>query len=114
MQLKNPISSELSQMRVGLWPGLLASMLYNAHRQQTAIKLFEVGTVFEGEGEALQEHPSIAGLLTGELGGLKIGRQRRAAADEFHVPQATYFNRLAVGLPITPINYRTKSRNALI
>ena len=78
MQLKNPISSELSQMRVGLWPGLLASMLYNAHRQQTAIKLFEVGTVFEGEGEALQEHPSIAGLLTGELGGLNWSESTRS------------------------------------
>ena len=45
MQLLNPISSELSQMRVGMWPGLLASMIYNAHRQQSAIKFFEAGVV---------------------------------------------------------------------
>ena len=77
MQLKNPLSSELSQMRVGLWPGLLASMLYNAHRQQTAIKIFELGTVFEGQGDALQEHPCIAGLLTGEHGGLNWSESTR-------------------------------------
>ena len=32
MQLLNPISSELSQMRVGMWPGLIASMIYNIHQ----------------------------------------------------------------------------------
>ena len=70
MQLLNPISSELAQMRVGMWPGLLASMVYNAHRQQIAIQCFETGVIFEGEGEDLQEHPCVAGLLMGEYGQL--------------------------------------------
>ena len=69
MQLLNPISSELSQMRVGMWPGLLASMVYNAHRQQTAIKFFEAGVVFDLKGKDLVERPCFAGLLAGEQGG---------------------------------------------
>lgn len=70
MSLLNPISSELSTMRVGMWPGLLASMVYNVNRQQPAIKLFEVGVVFDGNGEALRERACVAGLLTGEHGSL--------------------------------------------
>lgn len=70
MQLLNPISSELSQMRVGMWPGLIAAMVYNTHRQQTAIKLFENGVIFDLQQGSLQEHACIAGLLTGEQGAM--------------------------------------------
>lgn len=70
MQLLNPISSELSQMRAGMWPGLLASMVYNIHRQQTAIKFFENGVIFDLESGSLQEHACIAGLMTGEHGAM--------------------------------------------
>ena len=65
MQLLNPISSELSQMRVGLWPGLIASMIYNMHRQQQAIKFFEVGVVFDVMDTKIKERACIAGLLQG-------------------------------------------------
>lgn len=75
MQLLNPISSELSHMRAGMWPGLLASMIYNIHRQQTAIKFFELGVIFELRKEVLHEHPCIAGLLTGEYGALNWGEK---------------------------------------
>lgn len=70
MQLLNPISSELSQMRVGMWPGLIAAMVYNTHRQQTALKLFENGVIFDLQQGSLQEHACIAGLLTGEQGAM--------------------------------------------
>ncbi len=68
MQLLNPISSELSQMRVGMWPGLIASMIYNIHRQQNAVKFFEIGVVFDVNRGQLQERACIAGLLMGEQG----------------------------------------------
>jgi phenylalanyl-tRNA synthetase beta chain len=70
MQLLNPISSELSQMRVGMWPGLIASMIYNIHRQQNIIKFFEIGVVFDVEKNQMDERACIAGLLTGEYGGM--------------------------------------------
>ena len=77
MQLLNPISSELSQMRVGMWPGLLASMIYNIHRQQTAVKFFEAGVVFDVDGDVLQERSCIAGLLTGEQGSMNWSESTR-------------------------------------
>lgn len=70
MQLLNPISSELSQMRAGMWPGLIASMIYNVHRQQNAVKFFEIGVVFDVTKEQLIERPCVAGLLMGEQGNL--------------------------------------------
>jgi phenylalanyl-tRNA synthetase beta chain len=77
MQLLNPISSELSQMRVGMWPGLIASMIYNVHRQQNLIKFFEIGVVFDVEQQQLTERPCIAGLLTGEQGSMNWSETTR-------------------------------------
>ncbi|WP_298622347.1 phenylalanine--tRNA ligase subunit beta [uncultured Legionella sp.] len=77
MQLLNPISSELSQMRVGMWPGLIASMIYNVHRQQNAIKFFEIGVVFDVEKQQLTERPCLAGLLMGEQGTLNWNETTR-------------------------------------
>lgn len=78
MSLLNPISSELSQMRVGLWPGLLASMVYNSHRQQPLIKLFESGVVFDISSGTLEERACIAGLMSGEWGSLNWSEPTRA------------------------------------
>lgn len=78
LTLLNPISSELSQMRLGLWPGLIASMIYNAHRQQNTFKLFEMGVVFEVRQQQLKEHPSIAGLLMGGIGELNWSEETRS------------------------------------
>jgi phenylalanyl-tRNA synthetase beta chain len=76
LNLVNPISSELSQMRISLWPGLLASMVHNAYRQQTVIKLFECGVVFEKCNGELEEHAVIAGLSVGEKGTMNWAEQR--------------------------------------
>lgn len=78
MQLLNPISSELSQMRVGMWPGLIASMIYNVHRQQNKIKLFEMGVVFDVQSSQLNERTCIAGLVMGECGGLNWSQTTRS------------------------------------
>ncbi len=78
LQLLNPISSELSQMRLGLWPGLIASLIHNVHRQQTGIKFFETGTSFNLEQGELTESPCIAGLLYGERQGLNWSELTRS------------------------------------
>ncbi|KTC92536.1 phenylalanine--tRNA ligase subunit beta [Fluoribacter dumoffii] len=78
MQLLNPISSELSQMRAGMWPGLIASMIYNVHRQQNAVKFFEIGVVFDVNKGQLIERPCVAGLLMGEQGGVNWCESTRA------------------------------------
>ncbi len=66
--LLNPISTELSAMRVGLWPGLLAAMIHNLHRQQPALKLCETGKVFLAKGDSFEEKPVCAGLVVGAYG----------------------------------------------
>lgn len=78
LRLLNPISQELSEMRAGMWPGLIASMIYNLHRQQTAIKLFEAGVAFDVNQEGLEEKPYIAGLMVGEHGALNWTMPTRA------------------------------------
>lgn len=65
LRLMNPISEELSQMRLSLWPGLIAAMVYNSHRQQVGMRLFETGVLFKGD----REIPAIAGLLAGVSNG---------------------------------------------
>ncbi len=77
MVLQNPISSDLSEMRVGLWPGLIASMIYNVHRQQSTVRLFEAGVVFNQTAGILQEQVRIAGILTGETGHLNWAETTR-------------------------------------
>ncbi len=70
MNLLNPLSSEMSQMRIGLWPGLIASMLHNLHRQHTSMHLFESGVIFEVIKGKLTERPMIAGLALGQRGAM--------------------------------------------
>lgn len=67
LDLINPISSELSQMRKGLWPGLIAAVLYNQYRQQTSIRLFEHGKRFITEHDNILQQNVIAGICAGTL-----------------------------------------------
>ena len=46
LELANPIASDLSVMRVSLWPGLIHAALENQRRQQDRIRLFEHGANF--------------------------------------------------------------------
>ena len=66
--LLNPISAELSAMRVSLWPGLLAVMMHNIHRQHAALKLCESGKIFLLNGNKVEELVTCAGLIVGTQG----------------------------------------------
>ena len=46
VSLANPLSAEMPVMRTTIWTGLLKSLLYNTHRQQHRIRLFETGLCF--------------------------------------------------------------------
>ena len=65
LDLANPISSDLAQMRVSLWPGLVRALIENQHRQQPRVRLFELGRKFLVEGEQTREVPVVAGLVAG-------------------------------------------------
>ncbi|MCH9716408.1 MAG: phenylalanine--tRNA ligase subunit beta [Gammaproteobacteria bacterium] len=78
LNLLNPLSSELSEMRVSLWPGLIAALLQNLSRQQTTVRCFETGVVFDVQAGVLSERASLAGLLMGETGALHWATPTRA------------------------------------
>jgi phenylalanyl-tRNA synthetase beta chain len=63
--LANPIASDLSVMRVSLWPGLLRAALENQRRQQDRIRLFEHGAKFAVVDASVREIDSLAGVATG-------------------------------------------------
>jgi phenylalanyl-tRNA synthetase beta chain len=65
LALSNPIASDLSVMRVSLWPGLLRAALENQRRQQDRIRLFEHGTRFEPLEGSTREIDTLAGVAFG-------------------------------------------------
>jgi phenylalanyl-tRNA synthetase beta chain len=65
LPLANPISAELAEMRLSLWPGLLKSLSDNVRRQVIRARLFEVGVKFHLQGNELKEISSIAGVAWG-------------------------------------------------
>jgi len=65
--LINPITSEMSVMRTNLWPGLVTTYLYNQNRQNSRVRIFELGKRFiQSKNELLQEDV-VSGLISGPL-----------------------------------------------
>ncbi|MBA3562997.1 MAG: phenylalanine--tRNA ligase subunit beta [Gammaproteobacteria bacterium] len=65
VELANPISSEMSVMRVSLWPGLVAVARENLNRQQERLRIFEIGVRFLAQGPDVLEQKVCAGLVIG-------------------------------------------------
>jgi phenylalanyl-tRNA synthetase beta chain len=71
VKLLNPLSEEQSVMRTMLLPGLLDNVKRNISFQKTAVKLFEIGKVFQPIEKDSQpsEITHIAGVLSGNRHG---------------------------------------------
>lgn len=66
LALSNPLSAELAVMRTSLLPGLVSTLTSNATRQQTRLRLFEIGRVFTNQGDAAPlERNTLAAVLCG-------------------------------------------------
>jgi phenylalanyl-tRNA synthetase beta chain len=65
LALSNPISADLGEMRVSLWSGLIPACRENLRRQQSRVRLFEIGKKFEVSGDGLREVETIAGVACG-------------------------------------------------
>ena len=69
LRLANPISADLSDMRVSLWVELVQACRENLRRQQTRVRLFELGKKFcvseHGKDGVLTEVETLAGIATG-------------------------------------------------
>jgi len=50
----NPMAQDMSSMRTTLLPGLLKTLITNASRQQTRVRLYELGRCFRTAGELAQ------------------------------------------------------------
>jgi phenylalanyl-tRNA synthetase beta chain len=88
LALANPIASDMSVMRVSLWPGLLKAALENQRRQQDRMRLFEHGARFvSSESGATLEIDTLAGVACGarlpEQWG--VPREMRGPADFYDV-----------------------------
>ena len=79
LALENPLSAELGEMRVSLWPGLVEALRFNLRRQQDRVRIFEVGTRFEITDGQLVESQAIAGLISGSVFPEQWGVESRAA-----------------------------------
>ena len=67
LQLRNPLSPEMSVLRTTLTPSLLENAQHNRNHQIDSIALFETGSVFVHDGEE-KEPERVAGVLAGQIG----------------------------------------------
>ena len=65
IDIKNPLSIEMSVMRTSLLPGLLQNLMYNLQRQHENIKLFESAKIFTHNDKTNREKDVIAGISYG-------------------------------------------------
>ncbi|PIZ04100.1 MAG: phenylalanine--tRNA ligase subunit beta [Gammaproteobacteria bacterium CG_4_10_14_0_8_um_filter_38_16] len=79
MVLKNPLSQDLSVMRVSILPGLLQALTMNVRHQCERVRLFEMGLCFETKenGELLQSS-KLAMVITGSVNAEQWSEKSRA------------------------------------
>ncbi len=111
--LGNPLSEEAGVLRPSLVPGMLTMIADNLHRDVSDVRLFELGTVFSGTTEKVEERPAVAFGAVGsfpEQGALHPGR-----SIDFHDMKGTveqvlarfqtrsiYFDRFPAEAGLTP------------
>jgi phenylalanyl-tRNA synthetase beta chain len=85
-RLVNPISWDLSEMRTSLLPGLVEVARRNLSRQQSRVRVFEIGTVFEVDDEnRTNERSMIAGLAAGPVLPEQWGQSAARKTDFFDI-----------------------------
>ena len=80
--LGNPLSEEAGVLRPALVPGMLGMIAGNLHRDVSDVRLFELGTVFSGTTEKVEERAAVAFGAVGSLP--EQGPLHPARAIDFH------------------------------
>jgi phenylalanyl-tRNA synthetase beta chain len=75
VKVSNPLSAELSELRVSLVPGLVASLRFNLNREAHAFHAFELGKTFSMNGDLATEQSHFAGVSYGPYAISAIGDQ---------------------------------------
>ena len=78
IHLANPITAEMTEMRLGLWAGLLNTLKYNLARQQGRVRVFETGLRFTLQDNEIKQENMVAGLVSGPEYPLQWGEAERA------------------------------------
>jgi len=111
--LGNPLSEEAGVLRPSLVPGMLAMVAGNLNRDVSDVRLFELGTVFSGTTEKVEERAALSFAAVGNLP--EQGALHATRPIEFHdvkgvVEQvlarfqmrSVYFDRFAADAGLTP------------
>ena len=111
--LGNPLSEEAGVLRPSLVPGMLAIVAGNLNRDVSDVRLFELGTVFSGTTDKVDERPALAFGAAGALPQESALHASRAI--DFHdvkgvveqllsrfETKAIYFDRFPADAGITP------------
>jgi phenylalanyl-tRNA synthetase beta chain len=121
LRLANPISAELADMRVSLWTGLAQACRENLRRQQTRVRLFEIGKKFElqssGQGNLfneqgdLKEIETLAGIATGTRWPEQWGSLREAL--DFYDVKADVQGVLALTGDVSSVRFEAETLTCL-
>lgn len=111
--LGNPLSEEAGVLRPSLVPGLLAAAAGNLNRDVSDVRLFEVGTVFSGSTDKVEERSALCFIAAGNLPDL--GAMRPSQPIDFYdakglveqiaarfQARVVYFDRFPADAGITP------------
>jgi phenylalanyl-tRNA synthetase beta chain len=79
VRVTNPLSAELSELRLSLVPGLLGALRFNLNREATAFHAFEIGKVFSTRDGAPTEHQRLAAISYGDYALGAVGQPAVAA-----------------------------------
>jgi phenylalanyl-tRNA synthetase beta chain len=80
VRVTNPLSAELSELRLSLLPGLLGSLRFNLNREAAAFHAFEIGKVFSMRDGAPVEHERLAAISYGDYALGAVGEPAVAAS----------------------------------
>jgi phenylalanyl-tRNA synthetase beta chain len=114
-RLSNPLSADLSDMRVSLWIGLVQACRENLRRQQTRVRLFEIGKKFclqgTAQNSALNEIETLAGIATGARAPEQWGSPREAL--DFYDVKADVLNVLALTSDVSSVRFEEDTLSCL-
>ena len=98
-------------MRVSLWSGLITACRENLRRQQSRVRLFEIGNKFDVGGVALREIETLAGVAAGARWPEQWGSPREAL--DFYDVKADVESVLALGGDAQSVRFEADSLDCL-
>jgi phenylalanyl-tRNA synthetase beta chain len=107
VRIGNPLSEEAGMLRPSLLPGMLEMVALNVSRDLEGAALFEMGTVFSGGAERVDERPSLGLGATGKALGKQdvdfydVKGSLEALLGKF-AARSVYFDRFPAASGLTP------------